>query len=49
MSEFELVLGLSESKIFSFDDDLDDLFSEECTWLEVRDDLEHRDDGEYDS
>ena len=49
-SEFELVPRLSESKTFSFDDDLDDLFSEEFDVLEVLDDLEHLDEGDsYDS
>ena len=48
-SELEFVPRLSESKTFSFEDDLDDLISEEFDVLEVLDDLEHLDEGEYDS
>ena len=45
----ESFLLLSESAAFSFDDDLEDLFSESFPVLDVLDDLEHLDEGEYDS
>ena len=48
-SGLESFLMLSESMVFSLDDDLDDLFSESFPVLDVLEDLEHLDDGEYDS
>ena len=45
-SELEFVPRLSESKTFSFEDDLDDLFSEKFAVLDVLDDLEHLDELE---